>query len=132
MTDKCNANPNDVEFFLEKLYSYYHVKSQAELSFAINISQKTISNWKTRNAISAVKKTCRKLGIYDKIFNINHESGVDDEMFLALKVKIDIKDESFSEFKQKTAELGLEPLEAIELIITKCLNKRNLKSHIIK
>jgi hypothetical protein len=32
------------------------------------VSQPAISQWKTRNAISAVKKRCRELGIYNEIF----------------------------------------------------------------
>lgn len=49
-----------------------------------------------------------------------------------MEIKIEINDEDFSQFAQKTAELGLDPLDTIELIITKSLNERNLKSSIIK
>lgn len=58
----------NVEDILERLFSYYKVASVAELSKQINTSQKTISNWKIRNSISAVKKKCRELGIYNEIF----------------------------------------------------------------
>jgi len=59
---------DDVEIILEKLFEYYKVSSAAELSSKIDVHQKTISNWKTRNALSAVKKKCRELGIYNEIF----------------------------------------------------------------
>ena len=49
-----------------------------------------------------------------------------------LEIKIEINDKDFTEFAQKTAELGLDPLDTIELIITKSLNERNLKSSIVK
>lgn len=58
----------NVEYLLEKLFEYFAVSSAAELSKKINTSQKTISNWKTRNSVNAVKKKCRELGIYNEIF----------------------------------------------------------------
>ena len=59
---------NEAEFFIEKLLNLYKVSNVAELSNKIDTSQKTISNWKIRNSISAIKKRCRELGIYDEIF----------------------------------------------------------------
>lgn len=58
----------NVENILEKLFEHFKVGNAAELSEKINTSQKTISNWKVRNSISAVKKKCRELGIYNDIF----------------------------------------------------------------
>ncbi len=49
-----------------------------------------------------------------------------------MEIKIEINNEDFTQFAQKTAELGLDPLDTIELIIKKSLNERNLKSSIIK
>lgn len=49
-----------------------------------------------------------------------------------MEIKIEIDDKDFSKFTQKTAELGLDPLDTLELIITKSLNERNLKSSISK
>jgi hypothetical protein len=41
----------------------------------MDISQQTISAWKSRNSINAIKKKCRELGIFDKIFHdINIQS----------------------------------------------------------
>lgn len=67
----------NVENILEILFQYYNVASVAELSLKINTSQKTISNWKVRNSVNAIKKKCRELGIYNEIFgdlnsNINN------------------------------------------------------------
>ena len=58
----------NVEDILERLFLFYKVASVAEFSKQINTSQKTISNWKIRNSISALKKRCRELGIYNEIF----------------------------------------------------------------
>ncbi|AXX84658.1 hypothetical protein CP959_08135 [Aliarcobacter skirrowii CCUG 10374] len=58
----------NVENILDKLYSFYKVGSASELSEKIHTTQQTISNWKIRNSISAVKKKCRELGIYNEIF----------------------------------------------------------------
>ena len=41
------------------------------------MSQPAISQWKTRNAISAVKKRCRELGIYNEIFgDLTHNNRI--------------------------------------------------------
>lgn len=64
----------NVEHILEKLFEYYNVVNAAELSEKINTSQKTISNWKVRNSIGAVKKKCRELGIYNEIFGDSNAS----------------------------------------------------------
>lgn len=49
-----------------------------------------------------------------------------------MEIKIEINDKDFSLFTQKTIELGLDPLDTIELLIKKSLNERNIKSSIIK
>ena len=58
----------NVENILEKLYSFYKVSGASELSDKINTTQQTISNWKKRNSVTALKKKCRELGIYNEIF----------------------------------------------------------------
>lgn len=67
----------NVEDILERLFLFYKVASVAELSKQINTSQKTISNWKIRNSISALKKRCRELGIYNEIFgDLTHSNRI--------------------------------------------------------
>ena len=56
----------NIEDIFEKLFSFYQVSSVAELSPKINTSQKTISNWKVRSSVNAIKKKCRELKIYDE------------------------------------------------------------------
>lgn len=69
----------NAEFLIEKLLNFYKVSNVAELSNQINTSQKTISNWKIRNSVNAIKKKCRELGIYNKIFVLNNKEIVDYE-----------------------------------------------------
>ncbi|MDD2640278.1 MAG: helix-turn-helix domain-containing protein [Arcobacteraceae bacterium] len=59
---------NEIEEILEKLYSYYNVSTITELAKKINMSQPAVTNWQRRNAVSAIKKKCRELGIYNEIF----------------------------------------------------------------
>lgn len=65
------------EYYFDKIFNFYNVSSIKELSEVINTGASTISNWKQRNSITALKKKCRELGIYNEIFgdlntNINH------------------------------------------------------------
>ena len=67
----------DINTVFDRLFDYYCINSLQELGLKLGVSQPAISQWKTRNAISAVKKRCRELGIYNEIFgdlnsNINN------------------------------------------------------------
>ena len=56
------------EYYFDKIFNFYNVSSIKDLSEVINTSASTKSNWKQRNSITALKKKCRELGIYDEIF----------------------------------------------------------------
>jgi len=60
----------EIEILIEKLYNYFNVSTINELARKIDVLPSTISNWKIRNSINAVKKKCRELGIYDEIFSM--------------------------------------------------------------
>ena len=66
-----NVNINQSEILIDKMLNYYSVVTYSELAGKINTSQQTISSWKSRNSVNAIKKKCRELGIYDEIFVIN-------------------------------------------------------------
>lgn len=71
-----------VDFIFEKLFAYYKVGTISDLAKSMEIPQSTISKWKQRNAISAIKKVCREKQIYDYIFtDINNDKQVDDITF---------------------------------------------------
>ncbi|MCT7586621.1 helix-turn-helix domain containing protein [Aliarcobacter butzleri] len=62
---------NEAKFLIEKLLNYYNLTSLQKLAEKLNIKQSSLSSWKSRNSINAIKKKCRELGIYDEIFVIN-------------------------------------------------------------
>ncbi|MFV7791324.1 helix-turn-helix domain-containing protein [Aliarcobacter lanthieri] len=67
----------DFEYYFDKIFNFYNVSSIKELSEAINTGASTISNWKQRNSITALKRKCRELGIYNEIFgDLNHNSNI--------------------------------------------------------
>ncbi len=62
----------NINVVFDKLFDYYQINSLVELAHKLGVSQPALSQWKTRNAMSAVKKRCRELGIYNEIFgNLN-------------------------------------------------------------
>ncbi len=103
-------NVENAEFLIEKLLNFYKASNVAELSTKINTSQKTISNWKIRNSINAIKKRCRELGIYNEIFgDINSNIDIASEVNKGLKDinKIDIDETTlflFTEAYKKAKE----------------------------
>ena len=65
------------EDLIYKLYSFFDVKNNLDLANKLETTAQTISNWKSRNSVNAIKKKCRELSIYNEIFgdlntNINH------------------------------------------------------------
>lgn len=72
-----NVNINQSEILIDKMLDYYSVVTYSELAGKINTTQQTISSWKQRNSVNAIKKKCKELGIYNEIFgdlnsNINN------------------------------------------------------------
>ena len=67
-------NINDI---FERLFNYFQTSTIRELSEKINMSESTVSKWRQRESVNAIKKKCRELGIYNEIFgdlnsNINN------------------------------------------------------------
>ncbi|MDO8454951.1 MAG: hypothetical protein Q7S59_10315 [Sulfurimonas sp.] len=56
------------DFFIEKLLNYYNISTISELAVLLNTKQTSISSWRSRNSVNAIKKKCRELGIYNDIF----------------------------------------------------------------
>lgn len=70
---------NEIELIFDKLYSYFNVATITELAQKLDMTQPAVTNWIRRNSISAIKKRCRELGIYNEIFgdlnsNINTQT----------------------------------------------------------
>ena len=53
---------------IDLLFIHFNVTTMADLATHISVSQQTISKWKQRNSINAIKKKCIELGIYNEIF----------------------------------------------------------------
>ena len=67
----------EINEIIDKLFDYFNVSSIQDLSQKMNVSQPTISKWTNQNAISAVKKRCRELGIYNDIFgDLTHSNRI--------------------------------------------------------
>ena len=62
----------NAEFLIEKLFNYFKVSTIRDLSEKINMSESTVSKWRQRESINAIKKKCRELGIYNEIFSNPH------------------------------------------------------------
>ena len=64
---------------IDLLFIHFNVTTMADLAMHISVSQQTISKWKQRNSVNAIKKKCIELGIYNEIFgnlnsNINNQT----------------------------------------------------------
>lgn len=58
----------DINDIFERLFNFFNVSTITELSKLLDIGQPAITKWKKNNSISAIKKRCRVLGIYNDIF----------------------------------------------------------------
>ena len=83
-------------YFYDKLLNFYNVNTLKDLSEVTNIPISTMSSIKQRNSITALKKKCRELGIYNEIFkNTNKED-----------LKIEVLEKSlFNDNINKTLEI---------------------------
>ncbi|ABV67608.1 hypothetical protein Abu_1352 [Aliarcobacter butzleri RM4018] len=95
----------EINDIIDKLFDYFKVTSIQDLAEKMNVSQPTISKWKTRNAMSAIKKRCRELGIYNEIFgdlNSNTIINIASEVNQAIKEKneVDIDETTLFLFKE--------------------------------
>jgi hypothetical protein len=57
-----------IDAIFEKLFAFYKVHNMADLASIFEVTPTAVTNWKKRNAVSAIKKKCRELGIYNDIF----------------------------------------------------------------
>jgi len=58
----------DVEYLIDKLMDYYQVSSNYELADKLKMKASSVSSWKTKKSVNAIKKKTRELGIYAEIF----------------------------------------------------------------
>ncbi|MCG3658730.1 helix-turn-helix domain-containing protein [Aliarcobacter butzleri] len=102
----------NVEIIIEKLFTFYNVTSISQLAQKMNISQARISNWKIRNSITAVKRKCRELNIYNEIFTdkvVLNENIFEDELNTIYDILIDnakytVKEKVYKVFESSMLE----------------------------
>ncbi|TLS71402.1 hypothetical protein FE246_07260 [Aliarcobacter thereius] len=58
----------NADTLIDLLFIHFNVTTMADLAMHISVSQQTISKWKQRNSVNAIKKKCIELGIYNVIF----------------------------------------------------------------
>ena len=58
----------DTNIAFERLFNYYKVSTIRDLAEKLNMSESTVSKWKQRDSLNAIKKKCRELEIYSEIF----------------------------------------------------------------
>jgi hypothetical protein len=91
------------EYYFDKILDFYNVSTIKELGLAIDTGASTISNWKQRNSITALKKKCRELGIYNEIFgDLNKIINIASEVNQAAKEinEVDIDETTLLLFKE--------------------------------
>jgi len=89
----------DIDYILEKLYSYYGVFDNKQLAEAMDVKPYTIVNWKTRNSVNSIKKKCRELNIYKEIFENSQDEN--KNIILSQQIKEDINAKLFL-FKRRS------------------------------
>lgn len=58
----------EIDEIFERLFRYFNVTTVSDLADRLNMSQPSVSNWRARNSVNAIRKKCRELGIYNEIF----------------------------------------------------------------
>jgi len=58
-----------MEESLDRLFSFYRVRTLSNLAEKMGVAQPTLSKWKHANSFSLLEKKCKELGIYEEIFS---------------------------------------------------------------
>lgn len=59
---------NDIGLIFDRLFNFFNVSTIRDLAEKLNMSESTVSKWRQRDSLNAIKKKCRELGIYNEIF----------------------------------------------------------------
>lgn len=110
----------NAEFLIEKLLNFYNLSSLKELAIKLNIEQSSLSSWKCRNSVNAIKKKCRELGIYNEIFEDNHNDKLKD---MKIEENIIINSVLLEKAKNEASKFGLDINSYLEHLIIQDLKK---------
>lgn len=120
----------DAEKLIERMMTFYGVKTISELANIIHISQPSISAWKKNNYIDAIEKRCKELGIYEEIFK-----GIDTKE-LKIKIKQGKKSRAAGRdfYETKTTDCEFEELTIalIKKLVTKFGNEDTLQKKLME
>ena len=128
----------EAEDLIYILYKYFGVINNIELAKKLNTTQQTISNWKTRNSISAIKKKCRELGIYNEIFgDINTQHNEFNNASISGDGAAGVDNSKKKTITPKEPDLPLSThipdfvLEDLEILFKRCKGKAEEKKELI-
>lgn len=94
----------NADTLIDLLFIHFNVTTMADLAMHINVSQQTISKWKQRNSVNAIKKKCIELGIYNEIFgDLNNTINITSEVNQAIKEKNEVDTDETTLFLFKEA-----------------------------
>ena len=102
----------NAEDLISRLFDYYKVYQIQDLALKMNVSQPTISKWKSRNSINAIKKICRELGIYKEIFeDSKKQENINDSL-----INTEINDNDLSKYFTALQSVAIATNKEDELI----------------
>ena len=126
------------DVILDKLFDHYDVYSMSELAECMGVSQPNISKWKSRNSISAIKKKCRELGIYNEIFgDINTQHNEFNNASISGDGAAGVDNSKKKTITPKEPDLPLSThipdfvLEDLEILFKRCKGKAEEKKELI-
>lgn len=108
----------DFDTYFEKLLKFYNTYSLKGLSEATGIPITTISSIKQRKSISALKKKCMELNIYNDIFG-------DFNSNITQAQTIKINNILLEQAKEKAFQYGLNINTYLEFLIVQDLKSNN-------
>ena len=120
--DKSHINQTEIikevkfKDIFENFLNFYNTNSLKELSEATGIPLTTISSIKQRQSISALKKKCIKLNIYNDVFVISKSNKEKENMN-----NIFVNDILLEQAKEKASQYGLSINAYLEFLIVKDL-----------
>jgi hypothetical protein len=115
----------NADAIIDLLFIHFNVSTITELANKLEMSQPAVTNWQRRNSISAIKKKCRELGIYNEIFGNFNDFDKKSESLVADFNNIKVNDILFAKATEIANSYGLNVNIYIESLIIQEL--KNIK-----
>lgn len=95
---------NEASLLIEELKKHYKIGTLQELSDKLGVAQNTISGWKQRNSINAIKRKIYELGLEIDLDSMVNPPVIDDEIediysLMIDKAVYDAKDRLLSKYE---------------------------------